>query len=149
MIKIKKILCPVDFSVPSRSGLSASVDLARLFGAKIAICHVLPILVPEPVDPNFSFPVPEIDALIREDAEKRLAALVRDKIPEGIKVVTLLEQGPAGKTIVNFAKETKADLVVIASNGHSGWHDLVLGSVAEKVVRHAPCPVFVVREIRR
>ncbi len=148
-MKIKKILCPVDFSDPSLSGLAASVDLARLFGAKIAICYVLPILPLEPLDPNYSVRAPELDVLLHRDAEKRLADLVRKKIPDGIKAVTLLGQGSAGKEILNFALETKSDLVVIASNGHSGWHDLVLGSVAEKVVRHAPCPVFVVRETRR
>jgi nucleotide-binding universal stress UspA family protein len=149
MMKIKKILCPVDFSDPSLSGLAAAVDLARLFGAKIAVCHILPILPLEPLDPNYSVQVPKWDVILHRDAKNRLAALVREKIPDGIKAVTLIGQGSAGKEILNLALEKKADLVVIASHGHSGWHDLVLGSVAEKVVRHAPCPVFVVRETRR
>lgn len=145
---IKKILCPVDFSEPSLLGLSASVDMARLYGAEIEVIYVLPILPPPPIDPQFSFQVPEYEILLQQDAETRLAALVKDKVPKEIKARAVVGHGSAGKEIVKYAEETKAGLIVIASHGHSGWHHLVMGSVAEKVIRHSPCPVFVVRETR-
>ena len=145
---IKKILCPVDFSEPSLLGLSVSVDLARLYRAEIEVIYILPILPPQPIDPQYSFQVPEYEILLQQDAENRLAALVKDKVPEEIKAGPVVGHGSAGKEIVKYAEETKTDLIVIASHGHSGWHHLVIGSVAEKVIRHSPCPVFVVREKR-
>lgn len=148
MLTVKKILCPLDFSEPSLLGLAASVDLAVRFGASIEVLYVLPILPPQPIDPNYSFQVPEYETLLQQDAENRLAALVKEKIPDGIAASSAVVHGSAGKEIVKYAEEMKADLIVIASHGHGGWHHLVMGSVAEKVVRHSPCPVFVVREKR-
>ncbi len=148
MLTVKKILCPVDFSEPSFLGLSASVDLARLYGADIEVIYILPILPPQPIDPQYSFQVPEYEILLHQDAENRLAALVKDKIPEGINAAPVVGHGSAGKEIVKYAEQTKTDLIVIASHGHGGWHHLVMGSVAEKVIRHSPCPVLVVRETR-
>jgi len=149
MLAIKKILCPVDFSEPSLLGLDASVDLARLYGADIEVIYVVPILPPQPIDPQYSFQVPEYETLLLQDAETRLAALVKKNVPEGVKAAPVVGHGSAGKEIVKYAEESKTDLIVIASHGHSGWHHLVMGSVAEKVIRHSPCPVFVVRETRR
>jgi len=149
MLTIKKILCPIDFSEPSIFGLTASADLAALFGAEITVLHVLPVLPPQPIDPNYTFQVPEYEALLFHDSEKRLAALLKEKIPQTIKAASVIANGNAGKEIVKYAEESKVDLIVIASHGHGGWHHLVMGSVAEKVVRHSPCPVFVVRETRK
>jgi nucleotide-binding universal stress UspA family protein len=149
MLTIQKILCPVDFSEPSLIGLDAAVDLAGRFGAEIEVLYVLPILPPQPYDPNYTFQVPEYEGLLHKDAEDRLAAIVKDKIPAGIKATALIGHGSAGKEIVKFAEETKADIIVIASHGHGGWHNLIMGSVAEKVIRHSGCPVFIVREGRR
>jgi universal stress protein A len=146
MLNIKKILCPVDFSEPSLAGLSASADMAGRFGASVIALYVLPILPPQPVDPNYTFQVPEYEMLLQRDAEKRLEALVKEKIPEKIPASTAIVNGGAGREIVKYAEEAKVDLIVIASQGHGAWHHLVMGSVAEKVVRHSPCPVFVVRE---
>ena len=149
MLTFKKILCPVDFSEPSYLGLTTAADLAEKFGAEIEVLYVLPILPPQPTNPNYEFQVPEYEGLLHKDAEDRLAVLVKEKIPSGIKVVSMIGHGSAGREIVKVAEENKADLIVIASHGHSGWHHLVMGSVAEKVVRHACCPVFIVRECRR
>jgi universal stress protein A len=149
MLTIKKILCPVDFSEPSYHGLATAVDLAVKFGAEIEVLYVLPMLPPQPTDPNYEFQVPEYEGLLHKDAETRLAAVIKEKIPAGIKAEALIGHGNAGKEIVRAAEENKSDLVVIASNGHSGWHNLVMGSVAEKVVRHAGCPVFIARDFRR
>ena len=148
MLTFKKILCPVDFSEPSYLGLTTAADLAEKFGAEIEVLYVLPILPPQPTNPNYEFQVPEYEGLLHKDAEDRLAVLVKEKIPSGIKVVSMIGHGNAGKEIVKAAKENKSDLVVIASNGHSGWHNLVMGSVAEKVVRHSFCPVFIARDCR-
>ena len=104
MLTIKKILCPVDFSAPSLEGLDVSVDLAGCFGSSIEAIYVLPILPPQPIDPNYSFQVPEYEILLRQDAEKRLVALLKEKIPETIVSSSVVVQGSAGKEIVKYAE---------------------------------------------
>jgi len=145
MLTIKKILCPIDFSGPSVQGFEYAVEFAKQFGAEIEILYVLPVMPPYPTDPNSEFRVPEFEAILHKEAEDQLDALVKEKIPTGINVKATIGHGHAAKEIIKVAEESKADLVVIATQGHSGWHHLLLGSVAEKVIRHAPCPVFIVR----
>jgi universal stress protein A len=145
MLTIKRILCPIDFSDPSVRGLEAAVEFAGQFKAELEVLYVLPVLPPRPTDPNFEFRVPEFEGLLHKEAEGQLNALIKDKVPPGIKATATVGHGHAAKEIVRVAEETKADLIVIATQGHSGWHHLLLGSVAEKVIRHAPCPVFIIR----
>jgi len=147
MLAIKKILVPTDFSEPSYQGLEAAVDLAKLFQAELAVVHVLAVLPPNPADPNISFEVPEFEAIVHKDSIDKLHEIVKTRIPAGIKATAIVGHGHAAKEIVRIAEEEfKADLIVIATQGHTGWSHLLLGSVAEKVLRHAPCPVFSVRE---
>ena len=130
MLTIQKILCPVDFSEPAELGLAYAVELAEKFGAELEVLYVLPVLPPQPTDPNFEFKIPEYEGLLHKEADDQLKALVRAKVPAGIKVKATIGHGHASKEIVKTAEETKAGLVVIATQGHSGWHHLLLGSVA-------------------
>jgi len=149
MLTIKKILCPTDFSEASLKGLDYAADLAALFKAEIQVLYVMPVLPPAPTDPNISFEVPEFERLVHKDSEKKLQALVDTRLPKTVKATAVVGHGAAAKEIVRVAEEGKADLIVIATHGHSGWHHLVLGSVAEKVIRLAHCPVFAYREFRK
>jgi universal stress protein A len=149
MLTIKTILCPTDFSEPSLLGLSTAVELADLFKAEIKIVYVLPVLPPSPTDPNFEFEIPEYERILHKDSEKKLDEIIKTKVPASIKATAVVGHGNPAKEIVRIAEEDKVDLIVIATHGHAGWHHLVLGSVAEKVIRHAPCPVYAVREHRR
>jgi universal stress protein A len=149
MLTIKKILCPTDFSEASLKGLEYAADLAALFQAEIKVLYVLPILPPAPMDPNISFEVPEFERLVHKDSELKLQAIVDTKIPKTIKATAYVGHGSPAKEIIRVAEEEKTDLIVIATHGHSGWHHLVLGSVAEKVIRLAHCPVFAYREFRK
>ena len=146
MLSIKKILVTTDFSGPSYKGLDAAVDLAVLFHAELAVVHVLPVLPPTPSDPNISFEVPEFEAILHKDSIDKLHEIIKTRVPAGIKAEVIIGHGNAAKEIIRIAEEAKADLIVIATQGHTGWSHLLLGSVAEKVLRHAPCPVFSVRE---
>lgn len=148
MLAIKKILCPTDFSEASLRGLAAAVELAGLFQAELLVANVIPILPPKPTDPNFEFEVPEYEGILHKDAEIKLAGLLKTAVPAGIAARALLGHGHPAKEIIRIAEEEKVELIVIATHGHTGWHHLLLGSVAEKVIRHAPCPVFAVREQR-
>ena len=149
MLTIKTILCPTDFSEPSLLGLSTAVELAAIFKAEIKIVYVLPVLPPSPTDPNFEFEVPEYENILHKDSEKKLEEIIKAQVPAGIKATAEVGHGSPAKEIVRIAEEEKIDLIVIATHGGAGWHHLVMGSVAEKGIRHAPCPVYAVREHRR
>jgi len=149
MPTIKSILCPTDFSEPSLQGLTTAVELADLFKADLKIVYVLPVLPPSPTDPNFEFEVPEYENILHKDSLKKLDEIIKTRVPAGVKASGVIGHGNPAKEIVRIAEEDKVDLIVIATHGHAGWHHLVMGSVAEKVIRHAPCPVYAVREHRR
>jgi universal stress protein A len=148
MLSVKKILCPTDFSDASLQGLAAAGDLASLFRAELLVANIIPVVPPSPTDPNFEFEVPEYEAILHKDAEVKLAELLKTSVPAGISARAVLGHGHPAKEIIRIAEEEKVELIVIATHGHTGWHHLLLGSVAEKVIRHAPCPVFAVREQR-
>ena len=149
MLTIKKILCSTDFSEPSYKGLEYAKELAALFKAELAVVYVLPLLPHRPTDPNISFSIPEYERILHKDSEEKLQSIIKQHFPEGLKVRAIIGHGNAAKEIVRIAEEEKSDLIVIATHGVSGWHHLIVGSVAEKVIRMAPCPVFAVREHRK
>lgn len=145
-MNIQKILCPVDFSEPSVFGLECAVAFAERFQAGLEVLYVVPFMPPQPMDPNSEYTVPEFEGILHREAEEKLGALLKEKVPAGVKAAAVLGHGHAAKEIVRIAEESKADLIVIANQGHSGWHRLLLGSVAEKVIRHAQCPIFIARK---
>jgi len=144
LLKIKSILVPVDFSPSSEKALAYAVPLARQFGAKLTLLHVV-----EPVaTPDFakSFPLAiENDRLMAECKQhlERIAANlgIEPKLVEKI----LACHGRAFDEIASAARTLKADLIVISTHGYTGLKHVLLGSTTERVVRHAPCPVLVVR----
>ncbi len=145
MLPIQRVLCSTDFSQPSHEGLVAAVEFAVHFGADMLLVHVIPVLPALPPDPNYVFNVPEYELALHADANDRLCALAQETVAKGIKTRTMVGHGDAGHEIVRIAKEEGADLIVIATNGTTGWRHGVFGSVAEKVVRLAHCPVLTVR----
>jgi nucleotide-binding universal stress UspA family protein len=145
MLTIKKIVYPTDFSVPSLKGVDYAVELAKHFKAELVVTHVILDLPPRPDDPNISFEIPEYEGIIHKEFADKLDELVKTRIPKTIKAQAVIGHGNAAKEIVRIAGETKADLIVIAAHGHTAWHNLVMGSVAEKVVRLATGPVLIVR----
>ena len=149
MLTIKKILCPTDFSEASLKGLDYAVEMASLFQAELSIVYVLPILPHSATDPNIHFEIPEYERMIHKDSEKQLEAIIAQRVPKNLTARTLIGHGNPAHEIVRLAEEEKADLIVIATHGHTGFHHLVVGSVAEKVIRLAHCPVFAVREPRK
>jgi nucleotide-binding universal stress UspA family protein len=142
-IRARKILVPTDFSELSNKALKSALALAQRFHAKIDLVHVLEA----PPYPEFGYAhIPMKEAGLRQAAESELAKL-RDKFPALIGLIdyTPIRTGNAPYEIVQTARELNADLVVIATHGRTGIKRLALGSTAEKVVRHAHCPVLVLR----
>lgn len=143
VFRLKKILVPVDFSECSRKALQYALPFARQSGAGISLVYVL-----EPY-----LPIPEMTAVSVDLTRKQLLTTVKSElkalqqsIPHDIASQAVLREGSAYVEIVNVAKELKADLIVLSTHGRTGLAHVFMGSTAERVVRHAPCPVLVVRE---
>jgi universal stress protein A len=138
---ITRILVPTDFSRPSELALKYAHDLAKQFGASLHLLHVVnrPLLAEGLAAEAFISSAQEIGSDMVREAEARLRKLV----PEAASADVVF--GYAAKAIVECASQLGVDLIVIGSHGRTGIAHLMLGSVAEAVVRTAPCPVLTVR----
>lgn len=148
MLPFKKILCPTDFSEPALTALKRAEELARYFGAELCVAHVIPP-VPDPhafADPPVatSFDVSLYQQELAIYAEKVLKELVSHQVSPEVRTRDLVTTGEAAPEILRIAHQEHVDLIVIASHGLTGWRRWVFGSVAEKVVRQAPCPVLTI-----
>ncbi|HEY4175475.1 MAG TPA: universal stress protein [Kofleriaceae bacterium] len=142
----KKILCPVDFSSGSRSALREAIQLSKESGGQLVVIHVWAppvLLASEPI----GLPANQLAVLIA-DAETMLEEAVAEAREHGApSVERVLRSGSAWNEIVEVAKDDPLiDLIVIGTHGRTGISRALVGSVAEQVVRHAPCPVLVMRE---
>lgn len=148
---ISRILVPIDFSEDSLHALSYAEDLAAAFGAELLVLHVIePIYYATPADMYVTSP--NISMLIDEQrtvAEQELRRLAADLEARGRTHRTLLKTGTPAQVIVDAATAAGADLIVMATHGRSGLAHILLGSVAEKIVRHAACPVLTIRRPAR
>lgn len=147
---IRKILVPIDFSTPSEEALSYAADLATSLGASVVIGHVIhePFIAGGEWD-LYVRDASEMREQLHSDVSAKLAAIVADFERRGLRVSTDIRFGPPREGIVNAAKATEADLIVMSTHGHSGLHHLLLGSVVEHVIRAAHCPVLAVRDPAR
>lgn len=146
MLPIKLILCPTDFSAPACTCLKVASELADHFGAELLLVNVVPALPSVPPDPNYVFKIPEYEQYLHADAEKHLREEREKLVSKKVKVRTKVGHGSAAEEIVLIAKTEGADLIVISTHGSTGLERFVFGSVAEKVVRLAECPVLTVRQ---
>jgi universal stress protein A len=146
MFPFNKIICPTDFSEPSYEALQIAVEMASHFGAEICLLHVVPVTHGIPPDPLYAFEGPEeYKRLQLEAAEQQLKELIDSRIPNNVKSLAKVEYGEAAEKILSLADGEGGDVIVIATHGRTGWRHLVFGSVAEKVVRTASCPVLTIR----
>ncbi|HSN89857.1 MAG TPA: universal stress protein [Anaeromyxobacteraceae bacterium] len=140
----KKICCPVDFSEPSRLALDEAVDLARRLGAELLVVHVNVPLAPSATDVLVSSrAILEVEGA--EEARQLEAWRVEAQERMNAPVKASVLAGDAAAEIAAFAADQGVDLIVVGTHGRTGVRRLVLGSVAERVARLAPCPVLVVR----
>ena len=146
MAAIKKILCPTDLSDECRPALAIACDWSKRFGAELHLIHVVAGLS-NPY-PYLGSPFNEAmswETMIRQKAH---TALDTWPLPDGfetLNVVRVLRSGSPIAHILQYAQETGIDLIVMGTHGRSGFSHLLLGSVAENVVRCAPCSVLTVR----
>lgn len=141
MTRFKRILCPIDFSPTSRHALAVAADLAKSAGGALAIVHIWQPPVYGTPDAPVASSV--IQSLV-DEADASLADWAAGVKANGVEHVTSqIVTGVPWHEIVGLA--ASADLVVMGTHGRTGLKHVLIGSVAEKVVRHAPCAVLVVR----
>ena len=137
----KTILVPHDFGTGSDHALAYAVDLAKALGAEVTVMHAFEI-------PMVGFPdgtlvaTPELVTRILEGVNVGLKKAVELHLAAGVTMHSLVKQGPTWQSITEAASERQIDLIVMGSHGRHGLPRVLLGSVAEKVVRMAHCPVL-------
>lgn len=144
MLEIRRILVPVDFSEHAERAVEMAVSLARSFGATVHLLHCYQIHVGG-VSP-YGLVIPEsLDREVREAAERKLAGW-RDKVAaQGVEVRADVTPIFPSEAISAQAREIGADLIVMGTRGLTGLRHVLLGSVAERTLRLAPCPVLTVK----
>jgi nucleotide-binding universal stress UspA family protein len=141
VLHIRRVVCPVDFSPISKRALDHAAVIARWYEAELAVLHVIPFL-----PTIFGFPAPiDAAAVAAADADAIIPALT-DFVAEAETVVSatqkMIRSGSPAVEILRYAVETEADLLVLGTHGRTGFERFMVGSVTEKVLRKAPCPVL-------
>ena len=145
-MRIKKVLFPTDFSKPADKAFEYAVFLASSHKADLALLHVVDQLHGFTYYYEFLPIAPmEIAERMATRAHQDLQALI-DRINGAVTATEAVREGKPWVEICEAAKDEKADIIVIGSHGRTGISHVLIGSVAETVVRHASCPVLVVRE---
>lgn len=144
MIKMNRILCPVDLSEPSRRALDHAVALARWYGASISVLRVIPPIVPVvSYAGELHYTLPVIAPADLEGVRTATAAFAAHEAG-GPPMDTLVVEGDIPGEIVDHATRLGAGLIVMGTHGRRGFDHMMLGSVTERVLRRAPCPVLTV-----
>jgi nucleotide-binding universal stress UspA family protein len=141
----KRICCPIDFSDASRAAMEMAADLSRRFGADLVLLHAYPV-------PGYTFPdgsvvaSPKMLQDLAEGAQRHLEEWRGEAERLGApRVATAKSAGDAAKEIVSFARDEGVDLLVLGTHGRSGLEHALMGSITERVLRKAHCPVLTVR----
>jgi universal stress protein A len=140
---VRTVLVPVDFSENAEAAARYASELARKFGAKLHLMHVI-----EPasfVNDLTNVPFTLSDKQLEATAMTDLEALATRFIDPSVQATWIVKHGKGYQEIVQAAKELKIDMIVISTHGYTGLKHTIMGSTAERVVRHAPCPVLVLR----
>jgi len=147
MIDLTRILVATDFSELSDLALRYGRELAGRFGATLHVLHVAPnIYISAFGAENYAAVAPDLQQQIKDDARRRLRELLIDRNKSGFETMpVIMTAGTPAYAIVDYAKCHAINLIVMGTHGRGGLAHLVMGSVAERVVRLAPCPVLTVR----
>lgn len=143
------ILWPTDGSSQAIKSLETAVKMAETFKAELYALHAVypvPVLTTEGYMPPapMTFNVPEYEKELLKQARENLDKSVKENVTEGIKVKKEIRSGEPPEVIIEFVREKKVDLIVMATHGRKGMSHLFLGSVAEKVIRNSPVEVLIV-----
>ena len=143
----KRICCPVDFSGPSKDAVQVAADLSRRFDSELHLLHVFQIPVYSFLDATV-FPTTKMVEQLLKGIDSLLAHWEQEAEQLGVrKVSSAKTEGVPYVEIVRFARESNCELIVMGTHGHTGVKHALIGSVAEKVVRTADCPVLTIRPL--
>jgi universal stress protein A len=142
MMELHHILAPTDFSEHSQQAIQYARELAQAFGATLVLVHVVE-LPPYPIE---GLPPSQLGGTLLEDLEQQATSDLAQVLAQEaeVTVVRRVVVGIPYRRIVEVAADEKVDLIVMATHGRTGFSHLFMGSVAEKVVRAAPCPVLTI-----
>ena len=143
---IGKILVPVDFSEHSQKALRYALAFATQFGAEVTLIHVVEQMV---YPGDWMYPPLAVTDFAEEKRGQMIERLRALDAGSGVKTQHVVRLGRAWQEVIEIAQELKTDLIILATHGYTGLKHALLGSVAEKIVRHAPCPVLSVRPEER
>ena len=141
---IKTILVPVDFSNCSREGLKYAIGFANEFAAKIILLHATYLGYVYSSEGTAIYDIPGLQKAARRTAERKMREFVRSMSFGSVKYETVFTEGSPVLDICAFAKDHDVDLIITSTHGFTGFTHVLIGSIAEQVVRHAPCSVLVV-----
>lgn len=144
-IDIKRILLPTDFSDYSATATKYACELATRFDAELHLLHTLDVHLASTPGFGMGLALPTYLQESRAAAEKALAGVLDPQWAAGRKVVRAVAEGSPKVEVVRYARSHDIDVIVLATHGRSGLAHVIIGSVAENVVRTAPCPVLTVR----
>lgn len=139
----KRILVPVDFSLYSRRALEHAVFFADKFGSEILMVNIIEI--PRFDFENLDVEPPKFEEYVKTKISNKMSELAHAAIPEGMTYSKFIEVGYPAKAIVDTAKRENADMIIMATHGHSTLDMQIFGSVAQQVIRTAPCPVYSIK----
>jgi nucleotide-binding universal stress UspA family protein len=142
--RIKTILVPVDFSSCSREGLRYAIAFASEFGAKIILVHATYLGYLYSAEGNAIYDIPGLQKAARKTAERKMRELIRSVNFGAVKFETVFTEASPVIDICALAKDHAVDLIITSTHGFTGFTHVLIGSIAEQVVRHAPCSVLVV-----
>lgn len=142
--EIRRVLCTTDFSAAANKAVRQAVRIAQQLGAEVHLLHAYPVpSIPSPAGGDFS--PQQLTAQLAESAETEMRREVREWNKRQISVVPHVAAGPPADVIVETAKEIGADMIVVGTHGRTGLAHLLIGSVAERVIRTATVPVVTIR----
>jgi nucleotide-binding universal stress UspA family protein len=150
VIEIKSILAPTDFSAHSELSVRYACQIAERLSSELHLLHILSEILPAGPDPLL---MPVMPAEYYKDEEERarhtLDRLLEPRWGKPASVVKAVRWGSPVDSIVSYALDHRIDMIVIATHGRTGLSHVLLGSVAERIVREAPCPVLTIRDHKR
>jgi len=141
---IKTILVPVDFSNCSREGLRYAIAFAKEFGARIILLHATYLGYIYSAEGTGLYDIPGLQKGARKNAERKMRELIRSVKFGAVKFETAFTEASPLIDVCGFAKDHDVDLIITSTHGLTGFRHILIGSIAEQVVRHAPCSVLVV-----
>ena len=144
-MSFKEVVVPTDFSEHSMRAVDYAVEIAQKFDSNLHVVYIIEPLL-QVADVSWSsVDFEQLNKAHKESAEKQIAKVIEESVPEGVQASSEILFGKPFVEIVKYARDQNADLIVMATHGRGAISHILMGSTAEKVVRKAPCPVLTVK----